>query len=117
MKADFLHHLHALPLPPSGDYPHGTPFIQALTHDNLSVELYRPAASKLGQDIQQPHKQDELYVVQRGHSAFWLQDQRFDVTMGDVLFVPAGTPHRFEHFTDDFVTWVVFCGPQGGERA
>jgi uncharacterized protein YjlB len=33
-----------------------------------------------------------------------------------VLFVPAGTTHRFEDFSADFATWVVFWGPQGGER-
>lgn len=35
---------------------------------------------------------------------------------GDTLFVAAGVTHRFEQFSDDFVTWVVFYGPQGGER-
>jgi hypothetical protein len=30
--------------------------------------------------------------------------------------VPAGKAHRFENFTPDFATWVVFWGPQGGER-
>jgi hypothetical protein len=25
-------------------------------------------------------------------------------------------PHRFEDFTDDFATWVIFYGPEGGER-
>jgi hypothetical protein len=28
---------------------------------------------------------------------------------------PAGAVHRFENFSNDFVTWVVFYGPQGGE--
>jgi hypothetical protein len=28
----------------------------------------------------------------------------------------AGKPHRFEDFTDDFGTWVIFYGPEGGER-
>jgi hypothetical protein len=32
-----------------------------------------------------------------------------------VLFVPAGIEHRFIKFTEDFVTWVVFYGPKGGE--
>jgi mannose-6-phosphate isomerase-like protein (cupin superfamily) len=34
---------------------------------------------------------------------------------GEVLFAPAGVEHRFEDFTDDFVTWVFFYGPEGGE--
>jgi mannose-6-phosphate isomerase-like protein (cupin superfamily) len=35
----------------------------------------------------------------------------------DVIFVPAGMEHRFEGFSDDFQTWVVFWGPTGGEAA
>ena len=34
---------------------------------------------------------------------------------GDALFVKAREVHRFEDFTDDFATWVVFYGPEGGE--
>jgi len=32
-----------------------------------------------------------------------------------MLFVPAGVEHRFENFSDDFATWVIFYGPEGGE--
>jgi quercetin dioxygenase-like cupin family protein len=34
---------------------------------------------------------------------------------GDVIFVEAHVEHRFESFTDDFETWVIFWGPEGGE--
>ena len=34
---------------------------------------------------------------------------------GDVIFVEAGAPHRFEDFTGDFAAWAVFWGPEGGE--
>lgn len=39
------------------------------------------------------------------------------VKPGDLLFVPAGVEHRFGPFTDDFATWVLFYGPEGGENA
>jgi mannose-6-phosphate isomerase-like protein (cupin superfamily) len=117
MKADFLQHIQALPQPPDGNYPHGTPFVAAMSHGSMRVELFAPAASGLGRDIQQPHTQDELYVVQHGHSDFWLDGHSVRVQTGDVLFVPAGAPHRFEDFSDDFVTWVIFYGPNGGEQA
>ena len=39
----------------------------------------------------------------------------FECKAGDVLFVPAGMEHRFENFSDDFATWVVFYGKEGGE--
>jgi len=34
---------------------------------------------------------------------------------GDCLFVQAGPEHRFTRFDEDFITWVIFYGPQGGE--
>ena len=33
----------------------------------------------------------------------------------DVLFAAAGETHRFEGFSPDFATWVVFYGAAGGE--
>ncbi|MFT5765663.1 MAG: mannose-6-phosphate isomerase-like protein (cupin superfamily), partial [Saprospiraceae bacterium] len=42
-------------------------------------------------------------------------DIRHIFEAGDVLFVPAGVAHRFEKFTEDFATWVIFYGPKGGE--
>lgn len=115
MKADYLKHLAALPQPANASYPEGTPFVQALAHGSMIVELFAPSTSGLGKDIQTPHQQDELYVVQRGRSDFIRDNQTTSVGPGDVLFVPAGAHHRFENFSADFVTWVVFYGPQGGE--
>ena len=37
--------------------------------------------------------------------------------MPEGVVVPAGAVHRFVDFTDDFGTWVVFYGPEGGEAA
>jgi mannose-6-phosphate isomerase-like protein (cupin superfamily) len=117
VKADFLKVLSMLPQPAGGDYLKGTPFAQVLANGSMRVELFAPGTSGLAKDIQQPHAQDELYVVQRGQSDFWLQGDRTSVRPGDVLFVPAGAEHRFENFSPDFVTWVMFYGPQGGETA
>ncbi len=116
MKADFAQLLTTLPQAASERYPLGTPFVNALRHGSMSVELFSPASAGLGRDIQQPHAQDELYVVQRGTSGFWLDEQTLKAAAGDVLFVPAGVPHRFEDFSNDFLTWVVFYGPNGGEH-
>ena len=115
MKRDFAHLLASLPQAPQPRYPHGTPFVPALAHGSMTLELFAPASAQLGADIQQPHAQDEIYIVQRGTSGFWLEDQRLEVGPGDALFVPAGRRHRFEDFSENFVTWVVFYGPPGGE--
>lgn len=88
-----------------------SPFFLGLTHGSMTVELFRP----LGVDTQQPHKQDELYFIRSGSSDFLRENMRVSVEAGDVLFVPAGMDHRFVDFSDDFDTWVVFWGPDGGE--
>lgn len=87
-------------------------FITMLQRGTLSVELYAPQET----DDQQPHRQDELYVVIAGRGDFINGDTRHQFGPGDVLFVPAGVEHRFENFSADFQTWVIFYGPQGGEQ-
>ena len=46
-------------------------------------------------------------------SAHWSPDAAL-AGPGTLLSVPAGV--GFEDFTDDFSTWVLFHGPQGGEH-
>jgi mannose-6-phosphate isomerase-like protein (cupin superfamily) len=90
----------------------GERFAKVLEHGSLVVEIYAPR----GRDTQQPHTRDELYVVVNGSGHFVNGDERRAFAPGDVLFVPAFVAHRFEDFTDDLVVWVVFYGPEGGER-
>jgi mannose-6-phosphate isomerase-like protein (cupin superfamily) len=95
----------------SDRWPHGQRFAVAFAHGTMSVELYAPR----GSDHQQPHEQDELYFVHSGRGVFELGDERHAFAAGTSFFVPAGVPHRFVEFSDDFATWVVFWGPKGGE--
>lgn len=89
------------------------PFVVLLQHGNMSVEYFAPVEV----DLQTPHQQDELYVIASGYGYLNREGHRIAVTKGDVLFVPAGMEHRFEKFSEDFATWVIFYGPQGGERS
>jgi mannose-6-phosphate isomerase-like protein (cupin superfamily) len=43
-------------------------------------------------------------------------EERVPCRANDLLFVPAKVVHRFEEFSADFATWVMFWGPTGGER-
>jgi mannose-6-phosphate isomerase-like protein (cupin superfamily) len=111
MKSTASDLLSKLPGPVSVKWPHGERFARAFAHGSMSVEFYAP----LGSDPQTPHTQDELYFVHAGIGEIVIAGQRHTCAPGDVFFVAAGIEHRFENFSSDFSTWVVFWGPQGGE--
>jgi mannose-6-phosphate isomerase-like protein (cupin superfamily) len=89
----------------------GREFVTLFRHGTLEVEIYKPDRV----DRQTPHTRDEVYVVISGSGTFVNGDERHPFEAGEVLFVPAGVAHRFEDFTEDFATGVVFYGPEGGE--
>ena len=87
------------------------PYHYPIRHGSMRVGVYAPR----GRHPQQPHAQDELYIVIRGAGTFVKSEERRPFGPGDVIFVEAGIPHRFEDFSEDFETWVIFYGPEGGE--
>jgi len=82
------------------------------SHGSMELRYYAPPKP----DPQQPHQQDELYIVAAGTGHFICNDGRHRCEPGDVLFAPARALHRFEDCSSDFAVWVVFYGPQGGEK-
>lgn len=88
-----------------------TRFATVIEHGSMIVEIYQP----MEKDHQTPHAQDELYVIINGSGEFLNDGKVTEFKAGDVLFVPAGVEHRFEKFTEDFKTWVIFYGAIGGE--
>ncbi|UPY37263.1 cupin domain-containing protein [Sediminicoccus sp. KRV36] len=79
---------------------------------SMQLRWYAPRST----DGQEPHTQDEIYVVVSGQGQFRRGEDLLPFGAGDAIFVPAGIPHRFEAFSDDLGVWVVFYGPQGGEH-
>jgi mannose-6-phosphate isomerase-like protein (cupin superfamily) len=94
------------------DDPGTMRFHYALRHGTMKIGLYAP----LGVDAQEPHAQDELYVVVSGYGEFVKNGERRAFRAQDVIFVEAGATHRFEGFSADFSAWVIFWGAAGGER-
>lgn len=93
------------------EIPAGQRAALLMRHGSMRLLHYAPR----GHDPQQPHEQDEIYLVISGTGTFVNGQDRVPFGPGDVLFAAAGAVHRFEDFSDDFETWVVFWGPQGGE--
>ena len=90
----------------------GLPSVPLLAHASLLVKVYAPRET----DPQQPHTRDEIYVIARGNGEFVCGDERTQFRATDLLFVPAGKTHRFEKFSGDLTVWVIFYGPEGGEK-
>jgi len=93
--------------------PNGERFAAVFRHGTLLVEIYSP----VDHDPQTPHTRDEAYIVVSGRGTFVSDRGSETFGPGDFLFVPAGVAHRFEGFSADLVVWVIFYGPEGGERA
>lgn len=90
-----------------------TDFARLIEKEIFDVSLYKP--EKI--DPQTPHARDELYVIASGSGKFFCAGETMGFATGDVLFVAAGVEHRFENFTDDFATWVIFFGNRPGKPA
>jgi mannose-6-phosphate isomerase-like protein (cupin superfamily) len=86
-------------------------FANVFHHGSLDAGVYAP----VGEDTQQPHTRDEVYVVLTGRARFVGPTGSDDVGPGDLVFVAANAVHRFEAMSEDFSTWVLFYGPEGGE--
>lgn len=85
-------------------------YLRFLREPTMSAGLY---ALKAGEaDPQQPHQQDEIYLVVSGRAAITVGEETTTVARGSVVYVPARTPHRFHHITEDLRVVVVFSPPE-----
>ena len=91
--------------------PAGEHAVSLLQRGTLNVKL----SLAVPPNQQTPHEQDEVYAVIRGRGVLLHDGERDPFESGDLLFVAAGTEHRFEDFTEDLAVWVIFYGPSGGE--
>ena len=87
-------------------------FVEVFKHGTLAVEIYQP----IGEDHQQPHDRDEVYLIISGTSELVCGENQMTVQAGDFLFVPTAESHRLINFSENFATWVLFYGPKGGEQ-
>jgi mannose-6-phosphate isomerase-like protein (cupin superfamily) len=104
MKFTVDEFLAKLPLTLNERWKEGVWDVEPFKKGNVSLVFFAPR----GTDYQTPHDEDELYFVVRGTGEIVIGAQRQGFEPGDVFFVEAGVPHRFENFTSDFATWAVF---------
>lgn len=68
-------------------------------------------------DDQEPHTEDEVYVVTAGRAALEAGGQSTPVGAGSVIYVPAGEVHRFVDVTDDLSVIVLFAPAEYSRRS
>jgi mannose-6-phosphate isomerase-like protein (cupin superfamily) len=66
-----------------------------VVHRSESVELGVYVLVAPEPDRQQPHEDDEVYVVLEGSGVLEVEDERLELREGHAVFVPAGAEHRF----------------------
>jgi len=93
--------------------PDGEPnhWIEHLVSNDLSVGTYSIPAG--GLDDQEPHAEDEVYVVTAGSATLVTDSGTAPVGPGSVIFVAAGERHRFTEVGADLALVVVFAPPYG----
>jgi len=97
----------------AGRYTGGDPnhWAEHLASADLSVGTYSIPAG--GLDDQEPHREDEIYVVQAGAATLVTGSGTVPVQAGSVIFVPAGEQHRFADVRADLALLVIFAPPYG----
>jgi mannose-6-phosphate isomerase-like protein (cupin superfamily) len=100
----------------------GVHWVEHLRVADLSVGTYTIPAG--GTDTQQPHTEDEIYVITAGRATLAAgpgavdldggdpgdtATQRQPVQPGSVVYVAAGEAHRFTGVTQDLAALVLFA--------
>ena len=74
---------------------------------DLSLGVYRLPAGAT--DPQEPHSEDEVYVVLAGRARFREGRKEYPVGPGSILYVPAGARHSFREIEEELRVAVIFA--------
>lgn len=87
------------------------PYDEFLRRDALSAGIYRLPAG--AEDPQQPHSEDEVYVVLDGRATLEVAGESTPVEAGSVAYVEKETDHRFVDVEEDLAVLVLFAPAEG----
>jgi mannose-6-phosphate isomerase-like protein (cupin superfamily) len=90
----------------------GEPYLEFLRRDSMSCGLYVLEAG--ADDPQDPHLEDEVYVVLAGRARLAVAGREWSVGPGSVVFVARTVPHRFHDITERLSVLVFFAPPESG---
>ena len=90
----------------------GELYLEFLRRDSMSCGLYVLEAGAT--DPQEPHQEDEVYVVLSGQAWLRAGDRDDPVGPGSVHFVARTIPHRFHDITQRLSVLVFFAPAESG---
>jgi mannose-6-phosphate isomerase-like protein (cupin superfamily) len=82
-----------------------------VVHESPGLELGVYVLVAPEADRQQPHEDDEVYVVLEGTGVLDVAGERVELDVGHSTFVPAGVEHRFVGY-EQLAVLVVFSRPR-----
>ncbi|MDQ7984857.1 cupin domain-containing protein [Pseudomonas sp. G34] len=90
----------------------GERFDTLLSHRNLQIE--RILSSSRIESVDYVQEQDEWVLLARGEARMTVAGEALELTAGDHLFLPAGTPHRVERTSDGALWLAIHLHPGNG---
>lgn len=85
----------------------GIPYLEFLRVPTMSAGLYVLPTG--GEDLQRPHKQDEMYYVIKGRARMKSGSEDQAVGPGTIIFVAADVEHRFYDIAEELTVLVFFA--------
>jgi len=82
-----------------------------IVHESPGLELGVYVLVAPEPDRQQPHADDEVYVVLEGSGALEIEGVIHPLSEGQAIFVPAGADHRFSAY-ERLAVLVAFARPR-----
>jgi len=78
-----------------------------IVHESPGIELGVYVLVAPEPDRQQPHEDDEVYIVLDGSGVLDVEGESVPVSVGDAVFVEAGADHRFSAY-EQLAVLVIF---------
>ncbi len=75
---------------------------------SLAESIVSPGQST---KLHRHHRSEELYHITAGQGLMMLSEEMFDVSVGDTVCIPPGTPHSIENIGDDDLKILCCCSP------
>jgi mannose-6-phosphate isomerase-like protein (cupin superfamily) len=84
-----------------------------IVHESPGLELGVYVLAAPEPDRQQPHEDDEVYVILEGTGVLQVEDEQVPVKEGSAVFVQAGADHRFAAY-EHLSVLVIFARKPAG---